>query len=55
MAAKSVRQDGPELKGPFDFPDSPLGRTSRQPLLLGVFLNIGHQLFHLSNEQQRDF
>ncbi|KAE9375965.1 monooxygenase [Stipitochalara longipes BDJ] len=40
MAAKSVRPDGPELKGPFDFPDSPLSRASRQPLLLGVFLNL---------------
>lgn len=40
MAAKSVRQGGPGLKGPFDFPDSPLSRASRQPLLLGVFLNL---------------
>jgi FMNH2-dependent dimethyl sulfone monooxygenase len=40
MVAKSVRQDGPDLKGPFDFSDSPLSRASRQPLLLGVFLNL---------------
>jgi dimethylsulfone monooxygenase len=40
MAAKSVRQEGPDLKGPFDFPDSPLSRASHQPLLLGVFLNL---------------
>jgi FMNH2-dependent dimethyl sulfone monooxygenase len=40
MAAKSVRQDRPDLKVPFDFPDSPLSRASRQPLLLGVFLNL---------------
>ncbi|KAE8441071.1 hypothetical protein EG329_005900 [Mollisiaceae sp. DMI_Dod_QoI] len=40
MAAKSVREGGPELKGPFDFPDSPLSRAAHQPLLLGVFLNL---------------
>lgn len=40
MAAKSVRSDGPELKGPFDFLDSPLSRAAHQPLLLGVFLNL---------------
>jgi FMNH2-dependent dimethyl sulfone monooxygenase len=40
MAAKSVRPDGPELKSPFDFPDSPLSQAAHQPLLLGVFLNL---------------
>src|SRR6195952_2639698 len=40
MATKSVRPDGPDLKGPFDFSDSPLSRAARQPLLLGVFLNL---------------
>ncbi|KAN0112437.1 monooxygenase [Hyaloscypha variabilis] len=47
MAAKSVRPDDPELKGPFDFPTSPLSLASRQPLLLGVFLNL--QDIHLSS------
>ncbi|PMD45600.1 monooxygenase [Hyaloscypha variabilis F] len=47
MAAKSVRPDGPELKGPFDFPTSPLSLASHQPLLLGVFLNL--QDIHLSS------
>jgi FMNH2-dependent dimethyl sulfone monooxygenase len=28
------------LKGPFDFPDSPLSRAAKQPLMLGVFLNL---------------
>lgn len=36
----SVRKNGPILKGPFDFADSPLSRAARQPLLLGVFLNL---------------
>ena len=40
MPATSVREGGPELKGPFDFPDSPLSQAARQPLLLGVFLNL---------------
>src|ERR1700759_896830 len=47
MTAKSVRLDGPDLKGPFDFPDSPLSRATRQPLLLGVFLNL--QDIHISS------
>lgn len=38
--ATSVRDGGPRLKGPFDFPDSPLSRSARQPLLLGVFLDL---------------
>ncbi|KUJ16533.1 luciferase-like monooxygenase [Mollisia scopiformis] len=40
MTAKSVREGGPDLKGPFDFPDTPLSRAAHQPLLLGVFLNL---------------
>jgi len=40
MAAVSVREGGPALKGPFDFEDSPLSRAARQPLLLGVFLDL---------------
>jgi FMNH2-dependent dimethyl sulfone monooxygenase len=47
MAAKSVRPGGPDLKGPWDFPDSPLSRAARQPLLLGVFLNL--QDIHISS------
>jgi dimethylsulfone monooxygenase len=39
MTAVSVR-GGPTLKGPFDFDDSPLSRATRQPLLLGLFLNL---------------
>ncbi|KAH8660504.1 flavin-dependent oxidoreductase [Xylariales sp. PMI_506] len=41
MSARSVREDGPILKGPFDFDDSPLSKAAaHQPLLLGVFLNL---------------
>ncbi|TDZ35064.1 FMNH(2)-dependent dimethylsulfone monooxygenase [Colletotrichum spinosum] len=40
MSATSVREGGPALKGPFDFKDSPLSRATRQPLLLGLFLNL---------------
>ena len=40
MTATSVREGGPILKGPFDFDDSPLSRAARQPLLLGLFLNL---------------
>lgn len=40
MASKSLREGGPTLKGPFDFDDSPLSRSARQPLLLGVFLDL---------------
>ncbi|KAF4483130.1 FMNH(2)-dependent dimethylsulfone monooxygenase [Colletotrichum fructicola Nara gc5] len=40
MSATSVREGGPTLKGPFDFPSSPLSKASRQPLLLGLFLNL---------------
>ncbi|EFX04850.1 luciferase-like monooxygenase [Grosmannia clavigera kw1407] len=38
--AHSVREDGLLLKGLFDFPDSPLSKAARQPLLLGVFLDL---------------
>jgi hypothetical protein len=34
-------------QGPWDFPDSPLSRAARQPLLLGVFLNL--QDIHISS------
>lgn len=44
----SVREGGPVLKGPFDFPDSPLSKAAKQPLLLGVFLNL--QDIHVSSE-----
>ncbi|KAJ0305849.1 hypothetical protein COL5a_002651 [Colletotrichum fioriniae] len=40
MSPTSVREGGPELKGPLDFKDSPLSKASRQPLLLGLFLNL---------------
>lgn len=45
--ATSVRDGGPVLKGPFDFPDSPLSKAVHQPLLLGVFLNL--QDIHISD------
>lgn len=48
MAAHSVREDGPELKGPFEFPESPLSLAAHQPLLLGVFLNL-QDINHLSS------
>lgn len=31
---------GLELKGPADFDDSPLSRAIKQPLMLGLFLNL---------------
>ncbi|KAK6074437.1 methanesulfonate monooxygenase [Seiridium cupressi] len=40
MSARSVRADGPTLKGPLEFPESPLGREARHSLMLGVFLNL---------------
>ncbi|KAL4935528.1 hypothetical protein BDV06DRAFT_206790 [Aspergillus oleicola] len=40
MAAKSVREGGPNLQGPLDFPSSPLSTATRQPLMLGVFLDM---------------
>ncbi|KAL5338954.1 luciferase-like domain-containing protein [Aspergillus crustosus] len=47
MPATSVREGGPALKGPRDFPNSPLSLTARQPLLLGVFLELQDR--HLSD------
>lgn len=40
MPATSVREGGPTLKNPSEFQDSPLSQSARQPLLLGVFLNL---------------
>ncbi|KAJ9617006.1 hypothetical protein H2200_000727 [Cladophialophora chaetospira] len=40
MATTSLREGGPALKSPYDFPDSPLSKAVRQPLLLGVFLDL---------------
>ncbi|KIA75789.1 hypothetical protein HK57_00403 [Aspergillus ustus] len=40
MTATSVREGGPTLKGPLDFADSPLRVAERQPLMLGVFLDL---------------
>jgi len=40
MTGVSVREGGPNLKGPFDFENSPLSRAARQSLLLGLFLNL---------------
>ena len=48
MATTSVRHGGPALKSPLDDPTSPLSRaTAKQPLLLGVFLNL--QDIHISS------
>ncbi|MCX8999670.1 LLM class flavin-dependent oxidoreductase [Rhizobiaceae bacterium BDR2-2] len=40
MALTAPQATGPELKGPLDFEDSPLSRASKQPLMLGLFLNL---------------
>ena len=41
MTTAAAHQHEPlVLKGPFDFPDSPLSRAARQPMMLGVFLNL---------------
>ncbi|KAM0541582.1 hypothetical protein ACHAPJ_013184 [Fusarium lateritium] len=45
--SQSVREGGPVLKGPLDYDDSPLSRAIKQPLMLGVFLNL--QDIHLSS------
>ncbi|KAF4955424.1 hypothetical protein FSARC_11856 [Fusarium sarcochroum] len=45
--SQSVREGGPALKGPLDYQDSPLSRAIKQPLMLGVFLNL--QDIHLSS------
>jgi FMNH2-dependent dimethyl sulfone monooxygenase len=31
---------GPILRGPLDFPDSPLSKAVQQPMMLGLFLNL---------------
>jgi hypothetical protein len=37
----SVEQaSAPVLRGPLDFPDSPLSNAVRQPMMLGLFLNL---------------
>ena len=36
----SVRPGGPPLKGPLDYPSNPLRNSTRQPLMLGVFLDM---------------
>ena len=36
----SIREGGPALKTPLDFPNSPLTLAQRQPLMLGVFLDL---------------
>lgn len=46
------------LKGPLDFPDSPLSQAARQPLMLGVFLNlqdIGVSAYPTSNSWTFDY
>ena len=40
MALTVPLPEGPELKGPTDFEDSPLSRAVKQPLMLGLFLNL---------------
>lgn len=40
MALAAVNDSAPPLKRPFDFEDSPLSRAAKQPLMLGLFLNL---------------
>ena len=40
MALTASLTEGQVLKGPLDFEDSPLSRATRQPLMLGLFLNL---------------
>jgi dimethylsulfone monooxygenase len=40
MALTVPLPEGPELKSPADFEDSPLSRAAKQPLMLGLFLNL---------------
>ncbi len=47
MSIAVKKEAGPALRGPLDFPDSPLSRAARQPLMLGLFLNL--QDIRLSN------
>lgn len=36
----SVREGGPAITGPWDYEDSPLNIAARQPLMLGLFINL---------------
>jgi FMNH2-dependent dimethyl sulfone monooxygenase len=40
MSEPAHQIQSPLLRGPFDFPDSPLSIAARQPLMLGLFLNL---------------
>lgn len=41
MSTVALKHDSqPALRGPLDFADSPLSRHARQPLMLGLFLNL---------------
>lgn len=40
MSFALQEEAGPIPRGPLDFPDSPLSRAVRQPLMLGLFLNL---------------
>lgn len=40
MSLALPQDAGPVPRGPLDFPDSPLSRSARQPLMLGLFLNL---------------
>jgi len=40
MSLASAVEAAPILRGPLDFPDSPLSRSLRQPLMLGLFLSL---------------
>ena len=40
MSQLAIQNDEIALRGPFDFPDSPLSLAAKQPLMLGVFLNL---------------
>ncbi|MCJ8510450.1 LLM class flavin-dependent oxidoreductase [Rhizobium lemnae] len=40
MAVTATQATGAELKAPSDFDESPLSRAARQPLMLGLFLNL---------------
>lgn len=58
MTSAARQLDAIDLKGPFDFPDSPLSRAAEQPLMLGVFLNlqdIGFSDYPTSNSWTFDY
>lgn len=58
MTAAIPQLESATLKGPFDFPDSPLSRAAQQPLMLGVFLNlqdIGFSSYPTSNSWTFDY